>query len=183
MSLSLTPGAYEVLSHYVGDASQLSTDDFRERHGEAFLVHEAPLQALKPRARTKATIAIEAPAEASDNPPPVIELNFAVFPVRRTGRSPFPNFISVGRAKSNDVIIEDESVSKFHAFFRRTEQGEFVLQDGGSKNGTHVGDDQVPDKNKGGPVVIDSGMRVRFGNVEMTFLLTPEFCDLVKRSM
>ena len=183
MSLTLTPGEYEVLSHYVGDARHLSADDFRVRHGDAFLVHEAPIQTLKPMARTKATVAIDTMAEVSDNPQPVIKLNFAVFPVRRTGRSPFPNFISIGRAKSNDVIIEDESVSKFHAFFRRTDKGEFVLQDGGSKNGTMVDEEQVPDKNKGGPVVVDSGMRVRFGNVEMTFMLTPEFCDLVKRSM
>ena len=182
MSLTLTPGEYEVLSHYVGDAKQLSAADFRERHGDAFLVHEAPFQTLKPVARTKATVAIDTLAEAS-NPQPIIKLNFAVFPVRRTGRSPFPNFISVGRAKSNDVIIEDESVSKFHAFFRRTEKGPFVLQDGGSKNGTKVDEEQVPDKNKGSPVVVESGMRVRFGNVEMTFLMTPEFCDLVKRSM
>lgn len=184
MSVSLPPDEHEVLSHYVGDARQLSMEAFRERHGDAFLVHEAPIQTLKPVARTKATVAVDTLAEeASTNAEPVIKLNFAVFPVRRTGRSPFPNFISVGRAKSNDVIVEDESVSKFHAFFRRAENGQFVLQDGGSKNGTHVDDEQVPDKTAGGPTVVESGMRVRFGNVEMTFLLAPEFCDLVKRSM
>lgn len=183
MSLALTPGEYEVLSHYVADAKLLPLDDFRQRHGDAFLVHEAPIHTLRPVARTKATVAIDTVAEQQDSTAPIIRLNFAVFPVRRTGRSPFPNFISIGRAKSNDVIIEDESVSKFHAFFRSTEKGEFVLQDGGSKNGTLVDEEEVPDKNKGGPVIVESGMRVRFGNVEMTFLATPEFCDLVRRSM
>lgn len=183
MSLSLTPGEYEVLSHYVADARLLSVDDFRQRHGDAFLVHEASISGFKPVPRTKATVAIDTLAESSTTEAPPIKLNFAVFPVRRTGRSPFPNFISIGRAKSNDVIIEDESVSKFHAFFRLTEKGDFVLQDGGSKNGTMVDEDVVPDKNKGAPVIVESGMRVRFGNVEMTFMAAPEFRELVRRSM
>jgi hypothetical protein len=183
MNVVLTPGEYETLSNYVADARLLPFEDFRQRHGDAFLVHEAPMQTLKPVPRTKATVAIDTVAESTSPGAPAIKLNFAVFPVRRTGRSPFPNFISIGRAKSNDVIIEDESVSKFHAFFRRTDKGEFVLQDGGSKNGTSVDGDEVPEKNKGGPVVVESGMRVRFGSVEMTFLLAAEFADLVKRSM
>lgn len=183
MNVVLTPGEYETLSNYVADSRLLQPDDFRERHGDAFLVHEAPMQTLKPVPRTKATVAIDTMAEGSSAGAPAIKLNFAVCPVRRTGRSPFPNFISVGRAKSNDVIIEDESVSKFHAFFRRTDKGEFVLQDGGSKNGTAVDNEEVPEKNKGGPVVVESGMRIRFGSVEMTFLLAAEFVDLVKRSM
>jgi hypothetical protein len=184
MSVVLIPGEFEMMSHYVADARLLPVEDFAQRHGDAFLVHEAPMQNLKPVPRTKATVAIDTLSEANHTGMgPGIKLNFAVFPVRRTGRSPFPNFISIGRAKSNDVIIEDESVSKFHAFFRRADSGEFVLQDGGSKNGTSVDGEEVPEKNKGGPVVVESGMRIRFGNVEMTFLATPEFCDLVKRSM
>ncbi|MBC7792598.1 MAG: FHA domain-containing protein [Clostridia bacterium] len=183
MSVSLTFGEYEVLSHYVADARSLSAEDFRQRHGDAFLVHEASASGFKPVPRTKATVAIDTIAENSVGNVPHLKLNFAVFPVRRTGRSPFPNFISIGRAKSNDVIIEDESVSKFHAFFRLTDKGDFVLQDGGSKNGTLVDEDIVPDKNKGAPVVVESGMRVRFGNVEMTFMTVPEFSDLVRRSM
>jgi hypothetical protein len=183
MTLSLSPGEYEVLSHYVADARLLTADDFRLRHGDAFLVHEAPISGFRPVPRTKATVAVDTLAENTLGDGPQIKLNFAVFPVRRTGRSPFPNFISIGRAKSNDVIIEDESVSKFHAFFRRTEKGDFVLQDGGSKNGTMVDEEVVPDKNKGAPVIVDSGMRVRFGNVEMTFMAAPEFAELVRRSM
>jgi len=58
-----------------------------------------------------------------------------------------------------------------------------VLQDGGSKNGTAVDGEGVPEREKGGAVVVESGMRVRFGSVEMTFLAVPEFCDLVRRSM
>lgn len=182
MNVVLTPGEYETLSNYVADARLLPLEDFAQRHGDAFLVHEAPMQNFKPVPRTKATVAIDPPQEATAPGTPAMRLNFAVFPVRRTGRSPFPNFISIGRAKSNDVIIEDESVSKFHAFFRRSEKEEFVLQDGGSKNGTAVDGEEVPEKNKGGPVIVESGMRLRFGSVEMTFLAAAEFVDLVKRS-
>jgi len=108
MSVALTPGEYAVLSHFVGDAKELSLDAFRERHGDAFLVHEAPADRLHPVPRTKVTVAMEK-SDAS-GVMPTQRLNFAVFPVRRTGRSPFPNFISVGRAKGNDVIVEHVSV-------------------------------------------------------------------------
>lgn len=43
----------------------------------------------------------------------------------------------IGRAPDCDMIVPDRKVSRYHARIRRTETG-YVVEDLGSKNGTHV---------------------------------------------
>jgi hypothetical protein len=45
--------------------------------------------------------------------------------------------INIGRANSNDIVIEDEAVSREHAVLLRQESGSFVIENKGS-NGTSV---------------------------------------------
>ena len=60
-----------------------------------------------------------------------------VLPLRKV-QSTFPSMITVGRTDNNDLVVPDEQVSKFHAFFRLV--GDRVeLSDAGSRNGTFVG--------------------------------------------
>ena len=171
---------YKLLHQYVSDASHLSVAAFRERYGEAFLVHNGSLEKLKPYVRTKVADVADILGEKPDPDAMVGKLDAAVFAVCHSGRSPFPNFVSVGRAKVNDVIISHQSVSKFHAFFRNADDGTFVIQDGGSKNGTMVNHTRVPDKSESRPVLVESGARVSFGRVHMTFYLAEEFHAFVR---
>lgn len=62
----------------------------------------------------------------------------SIFPVLKTKKNPFSNKITVGRATSQDICIENPSISKFHAFFETEDQIEFTLTDHGSTNGTFV---------------------------------------------
>jgi hypothetical protein len=166
---------YRFLADYVADARRLTVAAFRDRYGEAFLIHDAPLEKLKPSLRTKAASVALMFGDKTNPAMPVTKEQVVVFPVQSTGRSPFPNFVSIGRADNNDIIIGHESVSKFHAFFRHADDGSFVIQDGGSKNGTQLNYARVPDKNEAKAVTIASGARVSFGLVQMTFLLVDEF--------
>lgn len=43
----------------------------------------------------------------------------------------------IGRASDCDMIVPDRKVSRYHARIRRTESG-YIVEDMGSKNGTHV---------------------------------------------
>lgn len=79
--------------------------------------------------------------------------------------------ITVGRIDTNDVVIPESSVSRFHAnFVEDVKTGLWTLRDVGSKNGTWIG-----------PVKLDAGaeeplgdrVRVRFGGIDL-FFLTPE---------
>ena len=46
------------------------------------------------------------------------------------------DFIKVGRGHDSQVRVTDISVSRFHASFKKSPLGDFVLEDNGSKFGT-----------------------------------------------
>lgn len=84
--------------------------------------------------------------------------------------------VLVGRAASNDVIIEHESVSKLHA---RVEVGEagVTIRDAGSSNGTRVGDVAVGDEG----VVVKDGGDVVFGACAFVVVSAPKLQDLLNK--
>ena len=109
------------------------------------------------------------------------QLDCSVFPVR-TGAGKKPShIISIGRDVSNDLVIPNDLVTKYHAFFRKREDGRFLLLDGASKNGTFLNDEPVPKWGKGLPVEVESGALIRLGSMEFIFLMADEFRKLVAR--
>ena len=86
-----------------------------------------------------------------------------VLPLRKV-QSTFPSMITVGRTDNNDLVVADEQVSKFHAFFRLV--GERVeLSDAGSRNGTFVGGRRL--ESRGASVTVQPGARIAFGAIEL----------------
>lgn len=83
-----------------------------------------------------------------------------VLPVKKV-QTTFPSMITVGRARNNDIVVPDALVSKFHAFFRQLDDGEWALADAGSANGTRIGDTELPPK--GAPEKVKNGDRITFG--------------------
>jgi pSer/pThr/pTyr-binding forkhead associated (FHA) protein len=62
----------------------------------------------------------------------------------KTRRNTFSDRIMLGRAITNDIIVNHPSVSKFHAYFSREGGADgYVLVDVGSSNGTRVGEEIV----------------------------------------
>ena len=81
--------------------------------------------------------------------------------------------ITVGRADSNDVPIDDVSISRFHAYFQKdAKSGVWKLYDAESMNGTWLGPLKLT--GKGGEPLKDKA-RLRFGDIEVTFLEPPSF--------
>jgi hypothetical protein len=77
--------------------------------------------------------------------------------------------VHVGRGDQNDVVLEDETVSRDHATFALRNEWWTVL-DRGSKNGTIVnGETLAP----GQAVPLGDGARVRFGKVCTYIFHTP----------
>ncbi len=152
---------------------------FRKLHGRAFLLlRRTGPEPLQQPARPTRTLVQPGPPEIMRELPPS---EYLVFPIRKTERSLIARFYSVGQTRNNDIVIRDVTVSKFHAFFQDAADGEgFVLQDARSTNGTFVNGMRVPRQGQGDPVVVRSGDRVRFGNVELSFLAADEFCELVR---
>ncbi|MBI3180124.1 MAG: FHA domain-containing protein [Deltaproteobacteria bacterium] len=92
-----------------------------------------------------------------------------VYAVPRAGIAPFAQWVTVGRLPTSQLRINEESISKLHALFM-FRNGGYVVSDGGSKNGTFVNEASVPRYDRGDPVAVKSGDRVRFGAVNFMFL-------------
>jgi hypothetical protein len=74
---------------------------------------------------------------------------------------------SVGRARANDVVLEDESISGQHMRIR-PEDGRFILHDLGSTNGTRVNERRVTRH------PLDDGDVIRLGDTSLRFRLSQE---------
>lgn len=69
----------------------------------------------------------------------------------------------VGRHPDNEVFLDDVTVSRRHAEFRR-DDGQFVLRDVGSLNGTYVNGERIEVAN------LRLGDEVQIGKFKLVFL-------------
>jgi len=74
--------------------------------------------------------------------------------------------LSVGRTKGNDLMIDDPSISKIHASLVTNSDGQLIVSDTGSTNGTFVGGQRIA---YGKTAVVEAGSQVVFGTVEVRF--------------
>jgi hypothetical protein len=76
--------------------------------------------------------------------------------------------ITVGRSRSNDIVLIDQSVSKLHAFLEYDELEHLYVSDAGSTNLTRVGERIV---SEGDLVHFQLGEELRFGDVAVRVCL------------
>ncbi len=74
--------------------------------------------------------------------------------------------LSIGRTGSNDLILDDVSVSKIHASLVADRDDNLSLADTGSTNGTFINDTRIA---YGKAVKLVEGDRVKFGSIEVVF--------------
>ncbi len=95
--------------------------------------------------------------------------HFAVTLRKRRGASNvFSERITVGRARTNDVVLRHHSVSKFHAYFEQDEDDRFYLSDAKSTNPTILNGAPVTSS-----VEVHPGAEICFGSIAALFC-TPE---------
>jgi pSer/pThr/pTyr-binding forkhead associated (FHA) protein len=70
--------------------------------------------------------------------------------------------VTLGRLPESDVVVADPGASRQHARITNA-NGEFVLTDLGSTNGTLVNDEAVHDR------VLDDGDRITIGDTVLEF--------------
>jgi pSer/pThr/pTyr-binding forkhead associated (FHA) protein len=75
---------------------------------------------------------------------------------------------TAGRHPDSDIFLDDVTVSRRHAEFRRTPDGGFSVADVGSLNGTYLKRDRID-----GAAVLSSGDEVQVGKFRLTFLAAP----------
>jgi hypothetical protein len=100
----------------------------------------------------------------------------SVLAVEKAAGNPWPDRISVGRARNCDVALRDPSVSKLHAHFKVREGG-YDLVDLDSQNGTRVnGTLLTPNE----PKPVSSGDVLLFGMVSCKLVSAALLYDLLR---
>jgi hypothetical protein len=93
--------------------------------------------------------------------------HFAVALQKRKGAANiFSDKITVGRARTNDVVLRHFSVSKFQAWFKCDDEDRFYVCDAKSTNPTFLNGAQV---SRTSPVAVTAGDTLRFGDVVTVF--------------
>lgn len=77
--------------------------------------------------------------------------------------------ITLGRADTNDLRIEEPSISRFHAWFEQNEKtSEWFARDADSEHGTFINGTRIE---KGQKVLLVDNCPVRVGDVQTIFML------------
>ncbi|MBL8934866.1 MAG: FHA domain-containing protein [Archangium sp.] len=105
-------------------------------------------------------------------------LVFFVEKVPRTGNA-FTLGVTIGRVESNDIVIDDASISRFHAWLQQDpKSGGWLLCDAQSKNGTQLDGEPVE---SGSRVVLHDGAVIMLGQAALRFLLPQTVLELLKQ--
>jgi pSer/pThr/pTyr-binding forkhead associated (FHA) protein len=156
------------------DARSISPIEFEDRHGPGFLLLSAAdlNQPTGPMSTEVKLVGIDEPAERTAS------LSLVAYPLRRTERS-VGHLVTIGRTANNDVVINDISISRFHAFAKQGADGEMQILDANSTNGTGVNGIPVSSQGHGPASQLKAGDSVRLGQVEFTFLDARALQDFV----
>lgn len=72
---------------------------------------------------------------------------------------------TAGRHPDSDIFLDDVTVSRRHVEFRRDEDGEFIVTDCGSLNGTYLNRQPVDE------TILAGGDEVQIGKFRLVFLV------------
>lgn len=149
------------LGGYVRDAEGMNLGEFEETHPAAvLLVDKSEFDAAAGNVSFE-TVAIT--ARDDDGPQ-----GYVVFPITKNVNNPWPERISLGRARNCDVVVRHASVSKLHAHFF-LEDSKLVLADAKSTNGCRINNRTLT---PGERVALSCGDLLCLGMIEAT-LYTP----------
>lgn len=138
------------------------------------LIWEAAPSDTNPEGRSETTTAGQQVVRPSAGEP----LIFMVEKGHSTN-NPFAMGVTIGRVDSNDVVIDDASVSRFHAWLQQDDRSlEWALTDAESKNGTWVDAVAATPRQR---MPLRDGAVIRVGDVQLTFLLPESLKAFVKQ--
>ncbi|MEM6730537.1 MAG: FHA domain-containing protein [Myxococcota bacterium] len=170
------------LYEYVMRSRGLSRETFQTEFPHPFLVvqhvDDAPKSQWSFKTQTLSTTGIEF-VEMLEREGLTIApeaARYEVFPVAKQPGNPWPERISVGRARNSDIVLSDNSVSKLHAHFIVNDSGHMTVVDAGSRNGVRLGKKKL---NASEPEKVRSGDTITFGAAALTFLGPAELFDLI----
>ena len=108
-----------------------------------------------------------------DLPP---EVDLEVYPLTKKAGASFADRITIGRTSNNDIVLNDSSVSRLHAYIRR-DGNNWIVADAGSKNGSWLRHHPLEPRRE---VALLSKAILRLGDVDLTFYLASDLFDALQ---
>lgn len=158
-------GSAKPLEAFGESARRHDAAGFEAEHGCGFLMVTATSADASDSTSTR--LLLEGPEDGGHGGR-TADLAVVIYPLRPAGDAA-GHLVTVGRDAKHDVFIPDASVSRFHAFIKREQDGSYCVQDMASTNGTTVNGASVPARGAGPAMPIKPGDTVRFGRVQLTF--------------
>jgi pSer/pThr/pTyr-binding forkhead associated (FHA) protein len=150
-------GAREVASfgvRYLNDAAA-----FRRALRHPVLVWESP-----PEAKEEPLLFATRPGYGVVRPAPGRSV---FFDVAKSAKNAFVDEVTLGRTANNDITVEENTVSRFHAYLAPSPEGKWSLVDAKSSSGTYVRGVKLEPRQ---PQALQNEERFRVGDVELLFL-------------
>jgi hypothetical protein len=151
------------IDHYAQDAERLSESAFVGKHGDLFLLKNPSSVDSEWDKDIQYQTVFAGPSNMMDlEDQRIFDASWRIAAVRKKPQNPFPERISVGRAKNCDVVIRLPHISKLHAHFMVGGKA-LKLVNNNSSNGTSVNGHKLT---PGEAMPIALGDKVDFGGVE-----------------
>lgn len=147
---------------------------FRKKIVTPILIWEAPPEDANKELMFGTVSGAASPRPTSRDP--------LVFEVKKgtSKQNAFGFGITVGRTENNDIPLDDNSVSRFHAYFQEDPKKGLLLSDADSRNGTFVNGEKLKAKS---PVAVKPGAKLRFGSIDMTLYSPDAFFKFLETKM
>jgi hypothetical protein len=127
------------LDAFVTAVTQQTRAAFENAHGYPFLMLQMPETTAKPDEWSFQTRTVVSPRAGQGRALLAAGAErYRVFALIKQASNPWPERISLGRARNNDVVLPDNSVSKLHAHYTKDKDDRMFIIDAGSRNGTVV---------------------------------------------
>lgn len=146
------------LEQFRPDALALDAGPFAEKYAALFLVHTSHGAVVWGEPMEWQTA-----IASRDAPPASAPSSSWAIPLRKRPGNPHPEQLSVGRARSCDIVLRYSFVSKLHAHLILDDRG-LAVRDLGSANGTKVNGVALEEKVR---VHCELGDRLSFGQLHV----------------
>jgi hypothetical protein len=153
-----------------------NVESFAKRFPEPMLLYLATITGGSAGVTTH-RMSVEEAAQKRGSEAQALGRDQRVAVVRKSPRNPIASQIAIGRGDDNDIIVQEPTVSKQHAFLEQR-GAIWYLSDLDSANGTFVSGRRL-DANDSAPVVDDAILAL--GSCELRFLLPMSFHAYVLR--
>ena len=176
------------VSSVQAEANKLSLQQFTAAYPHFFLLVEGKKQAqpknmlfdtIAPGAQLSAGSVSSALLRIIDGDVRANPARYELYPISKTPRNPWTDRVLIGRAPNNDVVIDNQSVSKVHAYI--VQQGSSAqLHSYETRNPTKVGSTTVLPN--GPSVPLPDGADLQIGLVRARYLSPSALYRLLRGS-